>query len=75
MLLSYDSAVEIAVDRATGLPAAAAWVAGRTHRAIPIERLRQAEAIAYDADGRSILYSTESARGSAAPLTRQSCGG
>jgi len=75
VLLSYDSAVEIAVDRATVLPAPDAWAEGRTHRVIAIETLRQAEAVAYDTDGRSILYSTESLRGSAAPLTHQACGG
>lgn len=75
VLLAYDSAVEIAVDRATGLPAVDAWAEGRTHRVIAIETLRQAEAVAYDTDGRSILYSTESVRGSAASLIRQACGG
>ena len=75
MLLSYDAAVEIVVDPASGLPNADTWIAGSTHRAFAIEGLRQAEAVAYDTDGRSIFYSTESVRGAAAPLMRQACGG
>jgi hypothetical protein len=71
ILLTYDAAIEFAVDLARGLPAE--WSEGKTHRAFPIASLIQAEAIAYDRDGRSILYSTESIRGSAAPLMKQIC--
>lgn len=75
LLLSYDSAVEIAVDPASGLPPTDAWAEGRTHRVLAIEGLRQAEAIAYDTHGRAIFLSTESVRGAAAPLMRRACGG
>jgi hypothetical protein len=71
ILLTYDAAIEFAVDLARGLPGE--WTEGRTHRAFPIASLIQAEAIAYDRDGLSILYSTESVRGSAAPLMKQIC--
>jgi hypothetical protein len=71
ILLTYDAAIEFAVDLAKGLPAE--WAEGKTHHAFPIATLIQAEAIAYDRDGLSILYSTESIRGSAAPLTKQIC--
>jgi hypothetical protein len=75
VLLSYDSAVEVVGDFAAGWPAPPAWVEGSTHRSFRIAPLRQAEAVAYDVDGRSILYSTESVLGYAAPLIRQACGG
>ncbi|MEO6515019.1 MAG: hypothetical protein ABIP18_05155 [Steroidobacteraceae bacterium] len=71
VLLTYDAVIEFAVDLKAGLPDN--WVEGKTHHAAPIAALIQAEAIAYERDGRSILYSTESVRGSAAPLMRQSC--
>jgi hypothetical protein len=71
VLLTYDMAIEFAVDLMRSLPDN--WVEGKTHRALPIAALVQAEAIAYERDGRSILYSTESVRGSAAPLMHQSC--
>jgi hypothetical protein len=47
--------------------------AGRTHRALSTAILIQAESIAYGADGRTLFYTTESIRGSAAPLVRQQC--
>jgi hypothetical protein len=71
MLLTYDAAIEFAVDLQKGLPAA--WSEGRTHHAFAVAALIQTEAIAYDRDGMSILYSTESVRGSAAPLMKQIC--
>ena len=73
VLLTYDSAIEIAADLTGTLPGPADWSDGRTHRAVPLAPLIQAESITYDHDGRSILYSTESIRGSAAPLVRQQC--
>jgi hypothetical protein len=74
LLLTYDSAIEIAADLAEPLPGPSGWSEGRTHRTVPIAPLIQAESIAYDRDGRSILYSTESVRDSAVPLIRQGCG-
>jgi hypothetical protein len=71
MLLTYDLAFEIALDPQQLLPGK--WTEGGSHRALDIAPLVQAEAIAYDRDGRSILYSTESVRGTAAPLMRQQC--
>ena len=71
VLLTYDAVLEFAVDLKGGLPDS--WAEGRTHHAAPIATLLQAESIAYERDGRSILYSTESIRGTAAPLMRQSC--
>jgi hypothetical protein len=71
MLLTYDAAIEFGVDLQHGLPGA--WTAGKTHHAFAVAPLIQTEAIAYDRDGLSILYSTESIRGSAAPLMQQTC--
>lgn len=71
VLLTYDAAIEFAVDLKNGLPAE--WVEGKTHHAFAIASLIQAEAIAYDRDGLSLLYSTESVRGSTAPLMKQIC--
>lgn len=73
MLLTYVAAIEVARDPTQPLPGRDEWLEGRTHRAVPIEELIQAEAIAYDRDGRSILYSTESVIGTPIPLMRQSC--
>lgn len=73
ILLTYDSAIEIALDLNDPLPKPDELVEGRTHRALPIAQLIQAEAIAYGQDGRSIFYTTESVRGSAVPLMRQAC--
>jgi hypothetical protein len=71
MLLTYDVAFEIALDPQRVMPET--WTENRTHRALLIAPLVQAESVAYDTDGRSILYTTESVRGSAAPLMRQQC--
>jgi hypothetical protein len=71
VLLTYDMGFEFSFDPAEPLPAT--FVEGQTHRAFPIAGLVQPEAIAYDPDGRSVIYSTESVRGSAAPLMRQRC--
>ncbi len=73
LLLTYGFLLELAVDLAGPLPAADAWNEGSTHRVAPIETLIQAEAIAYDQDGRSVLYSSESVLGSRAPVMRQRC--
>ena len=77
-VLTYDVAYEIAVDSAESLtapplPAAGAWQAGVTHREIPIAPLIQAESIAYADGGRTLLYTTESIAGSAAPIFSQTC--
>lgn len=71
VLLFYDTAIEFSVDLQKGLPGT--WAAGTTHRKLPTATLVQAEAIAYDRDGRSVFYTTESVGGSEAPLMRQSC--
>ncbi len=73
MLLTYDFLLEIAVDLAGPLPEATAWIEGNTHRVSSIASLIQAEAVAYDRDGRSVLYSSESVLGSRAPVMRQRC--
>lgn len=73
ILLTYDSAIEIALDANDPLPKTDEWIEGRTHRALPISQLIQAEAVAYAPDGRSIFYTTESVRGSAVPVMRQAC--
>jgi hypothetical protein len=72
-LLTYDSAVEFVFEPGQGIPAGDDWQAGRTHRPIVIAPLLQAESIAYADGGRSLVYTTESIRGSPAPLYRQSC--
>jgi hypothetical protein len=71
VLLTYDMGFEFSFDPAKPLPAT--FVEGQTHRAFPIAALVQPEAITYERDGRSVIYSTESVRGSAAPLMRQRC--
>lgn len=71
LLLTYDAAIEIALGEKPSLPAE--WTDGKTHRAFAIAALLQSEAIAYDRDGLSILYSTESIRGTPAPLMKQIC--
>jgi hypothetical protein len=71
LLLTYDAFIEIALGSNATLPES--WKEGQTHRAFAIAPLLQAEAVAYDRDGQSILYSTESIRGSAAPLMKQIC--
>jgi hypothetical protein len=73
VLLTYDSVIELALDLRDGLPGDDEWIEGKTHRAAPIARVIQAEAIVYDEDGRSILYTTESILGSSVPLVRQAC--
>lgn len=71
LLLTYDAAIELAWPDPPPLPET--WTEGVTHRAFAISPLLQAEAIAYDRDGASILYSTESLRGTPAPLMKQLC--
>jgi hypothetical protein len=73
VLLTYDTAIEFGFDPGQGLPEPAAWQEGKTHRFVPITPLVQAEAIGYTDAGRSLIYTTESIRGSSAPLIRQSC--
>lgn len=72
-LLTYDVAIEIALDPAGPLPADGDWQPGLSHRDIPIAPLIQAESIAYADGGKSLLYTTESIAGSAAPIFRQTC--
>lgn len=71
MLLTYDVAIEVALEEGGRLPAE--WVEGRTHGSFAIAALVQAEAVTWERGGQSVLYSTESVRGSAAPLMRQTC--
>jgi hypothetical protein len=71
VLLTYDMGFEFAFDPVKPLPAT--FVEGQTHRAFTIAALVQPEAIAYERAGRSVVYSTESVRGSVAPLMRQRC--
>jgi hypothetical protein len=71
LLLTYDAAIEIALGEKPTLPSD--WTQGKTHLAFAIAALLQSEAIAYDRDGISIVYSTESIRGTAAPLMKQIC--
>lgn len=73
LLLTYDFLLEVAIDLAAPLPSGAAWGEAGSHRVAPIATLVQAEAIAYDQDGRSVLYSSESVLGSPAPVMRQRC--
>lgn len=73
LLLTYDFLLELALDPAGPLPAATAWREGITHRVASIQALIQAEAVAYDEDGRSVIYSSESVLGSSAPVMRQRC--
>jgi hypothetical protein len=73
VLLTYDAAIELALGPDGALPGPGEWVEGRTHRALPIAQLIQAEAIAYAEDGRAVVYTTESVRGSPAPIVRQAC--
>jgi hypothetical protein len=71
LLLTYDAAIEVAVGADGALPGA--WQEGKTHRSFAIAPMVQAEAVAWEPGGQAVLYSTESVRGSAAPLMRQSC--
>jgi hypothetical protein len=71
LLLTYDAFIEIALGSNAALPDT--WTQGLSHRATAIAPLLQPEAITYDRDGQTILYSTESIRGSAAPLMKQIC--
>ena len=72
-LLTYSTAIELLFDVETALPILERLVEAETWQAIPTATLIQAESIAYGADGRSLTYTTESIRGSAAPLVRNVC--
>jgi hypothetical protein len=73
LLLTYDAALEVALDADEPFPAPNAWVEGQTHRAIPIAFMIQAESIAYADNGRAFVYTTESVRRAPAPIMRQAC--
>lgn len=73
MLLTYDYLIEIAADLTEPFPEQSAWRAGNIHRVSSTSRLIQSEAVAYDRDGRSVLYTSESLLGSRAPVMQQRC--
>lgn len=59
LVLTYENALEFALDLAEGLPESRALVHGRDFRRIPLRTLPQQEAIAYLPGERSFLYSSE----------------
>jgi hypothetical protein len=73
VLLTYGGAAEFAFGAGAQLPGFDRLVEGRTHRPLATAIMIQAESIAYGADGRTLIYTTESIRGSAAPIARQEC--
>ena len=77
VILTYAGAVELAFDLAQPLPPQSEWQAGRDYRLIATSTaLPQAEGIAYAADGKSILYTSEFMNGGAeSPIMRQRCVG
>jgi hypothetical protein len=72
-MLTYATATEFRIDAATALPVLDELTEGDSFQSITTAMLIQAESIAYGADGRSLTYTTESIRGSAAPLARNVC--
>lgn len=74
LVLTYRSMVEIAADLSRlSADDPAGWARDRDYRVTPIATLPQAEAIAYSADGRAVLYGTESVARAPAPLILQTC--
>jgi hypothetical protein len=73
VLLSYEGAIEFAFPPGQGLPDRDGWEPGRTHQPIATAALIQAESISYADKGRTLVYTTESIRGSEVPLIRQHC--
>ena len=71
VFITYDVAIEFAFAPGDELPAS--WREGESFRVIPPAPLIQLESIAYADDGRTIVYTTESVRGSPAPIFRQTC--
>lgn len=59
LVLTYENALEFAVDLATGLPPTGELAPGRDFRRIELRVLPQQEAIAYLPEERSFVYSTE----------------
>ena len=72
-LLTYGTATEYAIDPETTLPLFEDLSAGTTYQAVTTQMMIQAESIAYGADGRTLTYTTESIRGSPAPLATNFC--
>lgn len=57
MVLTYQNALELAVDLSLGWPTQ--LTLGETYQTIPLRILPQQEAISYLGDGRSFIYSSE----------------
>lgn len=72
-LLTYGGAVEFAVAADGTLPVFTEAVEGLTHRPLATALMIQAESIVYGDDGRTLIYTTESVRGSASPIARSTC--
>jgi len=72
-LLTYDLAIEFAIDLGTASPNFEELSENQTYRSKALAPLIQAESIVYAEDGRSLIYTTESIRGSASPLVHQVC--
>jgi hypothetical protein len=72
-VLTYEFALELAIGDGLSFPAEDAWREGENYRLVATAPLVQGESIAFADDGRSLLYTTESIVGSAAPIMRQVC--
>lgn len=60
-LLTYKNALEFSFDFSSGqFPAAQTWKAGENFQRLPINPLAKQEALAFTADGSSLIYTTES---------------
>lgn len=71
VIMTYDVAIEFAFAPGASVPAA--WREGENFRTITLAPLIQTESVAYAANGRAIVYTTESVQGTPAPIFRQTC--
>lgn len=71
VIITYDVALEFAFAPGDKLPES--WREGESFRVIEPAPLIQLESIAYADGGRAIVYTTESVRGTPAPIFRQTC--
>lgn len=74
LALTYENAIEFNFDLAAGpIPSTHDMIRGTDYQLIPLRKLAQAEAVAYQHDGSGFLYDTEFHEGEPAPIMQSSC--
>ena len=74
--ITYQNAIEMALDFAAPMKASRTWKPNVDYRVIETAKLPQTEAVAYTTTGHGFIYDSETVKdGAESPLYRQTCAG